>query len=439
MRILLISYYFPPYNAVGALRTGKTVKYLAALGHDLRVVTAAEPPGLDASLPVEIPESQVVRVRWATADRLVARLLARRRSAAGVGNLTLTGATNALISRAGAIFRTLAHFPDETAPGLLSAYRAASALVRAWRPDVIVASASPVTTLLLAHLLGRRFGIPWVGELRDLWTENHAYPYPAIRRYLEAALERRVLHSAAGLVTVSEPLARRLSIRGRPTRVVLNGFDPADHPVDAQPGRSPMLRIVYTGHVFGARQDATPLVEAVQLLGERSPNVEVVFYGRFLGIALQKAMHRAAELGVAGSFRIEQPVPHREALRIQRQADVLLLLTWNDPANPGVYTGKLFEYIGARRPILAVGRGGTVADALVRERALGACLTDARAIADQLARWLDQKCAAGVIPSVPADNTVDLTREAQTRELAGFLSECIASSASHADSASLTR
>jgi glycosyltransferase involved in cell wall biosynthesis len=426
MRILSISYYFPPYNAIGALRTGKTMRYLAALGHELRVVTAAEHPGLDASLSVEIPESQVLRVRWATADRLVARLLSRRRAAAGVGNIAPAGAANAIISRAGALYRTLAHFPDETAPGLPGVYRAASALVRAWRPDVILASASPVSTLLIAYLLGRRFGIPWVGELRDLWTENHSYPYPAIRRYFERALERRVLRSAAGLVTVSEPLAQRLRTRGRPTRVVLNGFDPADYPVDAEPGRSPILRIVYTGHVFAASQDATPLVEAVSLLGDRGRNVQVVFYGRFLGIALRKAMQRATELGVAGSFRIEQPVPHREALRIQRQADVLLLLTWNDPANPGVYTGKLFEYIGARRPILAVGRGGTVADALVRERALGACVTDAPAIADQLARWVDQKSAKGAIPSPPEGNTADLTREAQTRVLAGFLSECAA-------------
>jgi hypothetical protein len=352
---------------------------------------------------------------------LVGWLLARRRAALATGYIP-QGAASSVVSRAGHLFRTLVYFPDEAALGLPRAYLAAARLVGAWRPDVILASASPYSALILAAGLSRRFGIPWVGELRDLWTDNQLYPYPRVRRRVEAFLERRVLQSAAGLVTVSEPLAEKLRARhGRPTAVVLNGFDPQDYVDNIRPRAGLPLQIVYTGQVVAGKQDVTPLVEAVHRLGAAARDVRVTFFGKFLGLALQDAMRRAAELKVSNSFVIERPVPHHEALRHQREADALLLLTWNDRATPGVYTGKVFEYAGARRPILAIGKVPTVADDLIRERKLGVSRSSPTAIADQLHCWLELKRSGGSVPAVPAHNAAGLTRAEQTRVLADFL------------------
>ncbi len=421
LRVLLISYYFPPSNAIGTLRTGKTAKYLATLGHDVRVLTAADQDALEQTLPVELERDRISVVRWRTADRLVGWLLARRRAALASGHVP-QGAASSVVSRAGRLFRTLVHFPDEAALGLPRAYLAAARLVGAWRPDVILASASPYSALILAAALSRRYDIPWVGELRDLWTDNQLYPYPEARRRVEALLERRVLQSAAGLVTVSEPLAEKLRARhGRPTAVVLNGFDPQDYVDNIRPRAGLPLQIVYTGQVVAGKQDVTPLVEAVHRLGAAARDVRVTFFGRFLGLALQDAMRRAAELRVSDSFVIERSVPHHVALRHQREADALLLLTWNDRANPGVYTGKVFEYAGARRPILAIGNVPTVADDLIRERALGVSRSSPSAIADQLNHWLELKRGVGGVPAVPAHNAAGLTRAEQTRVLADFL------------------
>jgi glycosyltransferase involved in cell wall biosynthesis len=435
MRILLISYYFPPHNTVGAVRTGKTAKYLSRLGQDVRVITAAEHPGLQPTLPVEIPDDQVLRIRWPSADRLTARLLARRRAAIASGELAPHGAGSALASRIGHVYRTLMHFPDETGIGLPHAYIAAARLIRAWRPDVIFASASPYGALVLAATLSSRFGVPWVGELRDLWTENHAYPYPRVRRLLEAALERRVMRSASGLVTVSGPLADQLQrTHGRPTAVVLNGFDPTDYPPDSRPDPAPPLRVIYTGQLFAGKQDPLPIVDAVARLGVESRDVRVTFYGMFLGVALEAALHRAQELGVSDSFTFQPQVSYRDALRLQREADVLLLLTWADPAYPGVYTAKLFEYAGARRPILAVGRSPTIADDLIQDRRLGVSLRDPDAIADQLRHWLEAKRVGSGIPSIDEACVVGLTRREQTRVLNDFL-EDVASSTVHRSNA----
>lgn len=435
MRILLISFYFPPSNSIGTLRAGKTARYLVEMGHDVRVLTAIDQPGLDQSLPVEIAPERIHRVWWPTPERLVARALARRRTAAAAG--IATPDVNGVVSRLGRLYRQLVHLPDEAALGIPFAFHAGSRLLRSWRPNVLFASGSPHSALIVASLLSARHGIPWVGELRDLWTDNHLYSFSKLRRGVESRLERRVLTSAAGLVTVSEPLAARLRTAfKRPTSVVLNGFDPADYGDAPAHAEGDLLTIAYTGQVVHGKQDPIPLLEGLRLLGPLASRLRVRFYGKFLGCGLRDLLERASASSHARQIEVHAPVTHHEALRLQQAADILLLLTWTDPHNPGVYTGKLFEYVGARRPILAIGPGNTVADDLIRERGLGASLSTPAAIARQLKEWLATKDRNGEIALVPRERGAGLTRRAQAGVLEEFLvRQATASSTGSSDEA----
>lgn len=422
MRVLILSYYFPPFNTIGAVRVGKTAKYLAAFGHDVRVVTASE-QGIERTLPLEIPESHVACVSWPTLDRLPAMLFRKRRVALAQSTGAPAGAGSAL-AKLGRLARTVLAFPDEVAVGVPSVERAAGELIADWRPDVMFASATPVSVLILAHRLSRRFGVPWIGELRDLWSDNHAYRFPEWRRRLERRLERRVLASAAGLVTVSEPLAATLrASHGRPTIAVMNGFDSADYPATAERPPGASLTLLYTGQLFHG-QDARPLVRAVALLSpEQRRRVRVQFVGKFLAAALGPTLALAEQLDVGECFVLRAPVSHREALRLQRQADVLVHFTWNDPLQTGLLSGKIFEYIGARRPILLVGATHTLVSEIVATRGLGVSYDQPEPIAAQLRRWLTDKARGGDIPDHPAAATAGLSREDQTRVLERFLNE----------------
>ena len=420
MRILLVSFFFPPYNAIGAVRSGKTAKYLLALGHDVRVISAADQP-LAGTLPVEVPEERVLRTRWLNVNRPVEMLLGGRQRIAAHGYIApvsgrplLTSALRSL----GAAYRTLLHLPDGEIGWYPFARTAGTRLIRAWRPDVILASGRPFTSLLVAHSLAHRFGIPWVAELRDLWTDNHSRLQPYPRRALERRVEARVLSSAARLITVSEPLAERLRGRvGDRVSVVTNGFDPDDYPrlaTGGDPDRTGPLRLVYTGMVYAGKQDAGPLFRALHGLGV---GVEAHFYGRYL----DTVKSQAAEHGVGHAVHVHPPVPYAESLRLQRLADVLLLLLWNDRAERGVYTAKLFEYIGARRPILAVGGTRDAATELIEARGAGVVAGDAEAIRGLLERWRAQKRLAGGIADLPAEATSSLSRMEKTREIENVL------------------
>jgi glycosyltransferase involved in cell wall biosynthesis len=434
MRVLLISFWFPPYNTIGAVRAGKLAKYLTQLGHEVRVVTARDQP-LQAVLAPELPEHLVTATRWINVNRPVELLLGGRKRVAAKGFAVGSGdggvkgrrGLGAFLRRGlhklGRLYKSLLHYPDAQVGWGPFARRAASKLIREWRPDVIYASAAPYTSLRVANALSKRHGIPWVAELRDLWVDNANVASPDWRRKREARLERQVLSSAKGLVTVSEPLAERLRAKyDRPVRVILNGYDPEDLPSEKVPPLSETgLHLLYTGMVYEGKQDPAPLLAALQLLGKRAEGIRVTFYGRYLDGVREQARRSQVDHLV----EVCEPLPYREIVELQSRADALLLLMWNDPRERGVYTGKLFEYLGARRPILGVGLADNVAGELIRERGAGAVLQRPEEIADQLLSWKWVKEARGHIPPLPLSVGAGLTRQDQAGELADFLREVL--------------
>lgn len=422
MRLLLVSYFFPPYNTIGAVRVGKTAKYLSRWGHDVRVLTADEQP-LQPTLPVELDPSQVIRTPWLNVNAPVEWAMGGRAKIAAQG-LSAGVGRRSLLGRLGQWYKTLVNFPDGQIGWRPHAVRAGTKLLKQWRPDLILASALPPTSLVVAERLSRSFGVPWVAELRDLWVDEGGYSQPWWRRVIEQRWERRLLSTAAGLVTVSEPLAEHLRNKyAKPTAVVVNGFDPADFQQaaaldfrDPRQLNTQQLRIAYTGMIYAGRRDPTPLFQALQQLGSAAQGVRVDFYGRYL----QPVVERSRSLGVTDQVFVHDSIGYHESLRLQQQSDVLLLLIDGDPRQQGVFTGKLFEYLGARRPILALGPRENVAARLILDRRAGVVLSDPHEIAQQLRRWLEQK-RTGVIEPLDPQVALGLTRAEQVRVLERFL------------------
>lgn len=422
MRLLIISFAFPPFNSIGGVRVGKTAKYLIKFGHEVRVITAKNQP-FQSSLPLEIESQNVIYTRGLDLSG-PAKIVLQERDKTAPGNDPLKkGLKTTLKGTVGSIYRSLAYFPDSNIGWLPFALKASAKLIKNWKPDLILASAPPPTSLLVASRLSKQHKIPWVADLRDLWVNHQYYQQPSWRRSVEEKLERRVLSSASALVTVSEPLAETLRRKYRkPTTVVLNGFDPSDYPeLPRRAHHDPCLSILYTGVVYRGRQDVSPLFEALRILGPLAENFRVIFHGFYLGTIREMITRYKLERLV----KVNNPVPYRESLNLQTEADILLLLLWTDKSERGVYTGKLFEYLGARRPILAIGSIGNVAADLIVQNHAGVVMNDAEEIADQLRKWLVQKQQLGSIPSPPPEATAGVSREEQVKVLEGNLHEVL--------------
>lgn len=419
MRILIVSYRFPPYNTIGAVRVGKIAKYLHAMEHEIMVVSAKDQP-VQPALELEIPSEKVIYTDWININSLPELFLGGRYRVAAEG-FSPKGSNHNLLRCLGNIYKMFLNFPDGQIGWYPYGVRATKRLLKTWRPDLIYASAMPYTSLLIACKISSEYRLPWVAEFRDLWTENHYYAYSNFRKHFEQKLEKKVMGTAKGAVTVSEPLAEILRKRyAIPVEVILNGFDPEDYndcQLPASNNDENKLKIVYTGTIYEGKQDPSPLFAALKSMGiDAAENISVEFYGRYLRIVTDIAKR----YGVEKLIKVHPNIPYKDALTQQRNADVLLLLLWDDFKEKGVYTGKLFEYLGARRPILAIGPEDNVAANLIIERSAGVVATDPKNIADALKKWCLMK-KEGIDFSIKHSKLGDLTRQYQTARLANFL------------------
>jgi glycosyltransferase involved in cell wall biosynthesis len=332
---------------------------------------------------------------------------------------------NSLRQRLGALYVHLTNLPDNRIGWLPGGYRSARRLCQAWRPDLIFGSGPPFTALLICRALAKRLALPWVAELRDRWADDPYEELPRWRAALDQWLERNVLGTASGLVTVSEPWAEFYARKyGKPVATIYNGYDPLDfakHESEGLPSPTSHLIIGYTGGIYPGRRDPTPLFAALSLLGAAAKQVRVVF----CGTNPQHVLPLAERQGVAHLVEVRDGVPYRQSLEFQRQSDVLLLMQWNDPREQGNCPGKFFEYLASLRPVLILGLADGVPATITRQRAAGYCLNDPPAIAAQLRRWLAEKERYGRVPALPPAAREGLSRGIQYQKLESFLLETL--------------
>ena len=435
LKVLLVSIWFPPANAIGAVRVGHFAKSFYEAGHDVRVLTAQHPG--DQSLPLGLPADRVIYVQAPRSgeaiDWLVGPILKFvRRLARATRKPASTETASGAQPPSGCVARGLRRqyyafmqFPDAYAPWLRRVTSIGYRLVGEWRPDVILASAPPNSGLIAGERIARRCGAPWIADLRDLWVDNSYYTYPYWRLWLDRLFEHYTLRSAAGLISVSPIWADTLRRKHKqPVACILNGFvaeDFPDNPTGPEPGD--VVSILYTGGIYAGFRDPTPLFQAIALLtpAERR-HVAVHFYGPGDSDAAGVKAAAAAAC-IPDRVFLHNRVSYRESLALQQSADVLLLLQWNNIKDAGNIPAKFFEYIGARRPILLLGyEHGNLAQ-MIRERGAGVVANDPPRIAEQLRRWIGQRRAG--IPSVPETAREGLSRTDQFREFAQFLAPLI--------------
>lgn len=359
MRILLVTPYFPPQNAVASLRVHAFAKCWSEASENVTVLTTvkrADQQGLD------LPQNtfQVVELPFA-APRALEWLRSRHRpveSSPRPKVIDPVSSSPSLVRRwkeRTGIFSSV-RMPDLTDWWVKPALRWCRSHPGGW--DCVVSSSGPYTAHLVAMNL-KKNGLAgrWIADFRDLWTGNHLHCglFPFTLR--ERMLESQCLRTADMITTVSEGLATSLRRRTRrPVEIIFNGFDEealnaaSPEPIFPNDG---CVRIVYTGTLYPHGQDPQPLLRAMKSLQREAPDaasrIRLVIAGR--GTEHWRTL--ADRSGVAGMIDLRGMVSRDEALRMQRDADALLLLDWNDSAQ-GVLTSKVFEYLNATAPILII-------------------------------------------------------------------------------------
>jgi glycosyltransferase involved in cell wall biosynthesis len=264
------------------------------------------------------------------------------------------------------------HYPDKEKKWSFPAIKVAETFLEHEKVDAVISSSSPVTCHIIARELKNKHKIPWVADLRDLWTQNHNYPYSSLRRIIERRLEVAVLSHADALVTVTRPWAERLRDLHKREEVytITNGFD-SERLNKEETGLTSKFTITYTGQIYAGKQDPLKLLVALRDLIDdgtiEAKDAEVRSYGPEREV-LTREIEKYGLAGIAKQYGV---VPRQVAHEKQRESQILLLLKWEDPQEFGVYPGKIFEYLAARRPILATGGSNDVVTELLNETKAG--------------------------------------------------------------------
>ena len=158
--------------------------------------------------------------------------------------------------------------------------------------------------------------------------------------------------------------------------------------------------------------------------GKISPNdFEVLFFG---GGTLASLLPEIRHYRLEHMVKICGLVPFKESIQKQKESTILLFLGWNDPKEKGFYTGKIFEYLGARRPILSIGLKGDVVDELLKETGAGLMASEVSEIKTLLSQWMKEfKQSGEILSHFKPENTAvyHYTRKQEAAELARLLEE----------------
>ncbi len=371
----MVNYYFPPLAGAGSLRAVKLAKYLPEFGWRPVVLTVKDVDHLayDGSLAAEIPPDAVVLRTGSLDPTRVSGLVRAALKRLRPGRSDELAASQGLYRLVSGNMRSQLEgwlfLPDSRIGWVLPALHAGVERGRKLGVRAIFSSSPPVSTHLLAHALKQRLHLPWIADFRDGWTTNPAYrPATRLHRAFDSWLERQTLAEADRVVTANPSTANDFQRGYGPavaakTSCLPNGFDPSDFAGMTPREQNPFFTITYTGILYGTR---TPeyLLRAVKAATDELPclrrDLRLVFVGTF-----QAPYREAAErLGLTDLLQTPGYVSHRESVQYMLQADVLLLVMHTGPGYADVFPAKVFEYLGARKPVLGLVPEGGVAQLL---------------------------------------------------------------------------
>jgi len=405
VKILIISYYFPPLNSIGSLRPYSWAKYWAKAGHDVTVLTMKN-ASKENSLNLDCSNFKTIRIESKLYNTL-SKLLFKDERTQPISDsfidknkkrnfLRYKNIINKYlksIRRKTGIFSTI-RMPDLTDIFIFKFY---NILKHISKYDVCISTAGPYSVHIIAYILKRKKSFNyWIADYRDLWTQHPSlsglYPFSIFEKAIEGIINR----SADAITTVSSPLQESIKKKYKLKNVftVENGFDIDDLAVLEDKPRiwdDNKIRIVYTGTVYPFTQDPTPLFLAIKQIEQSDQNnllnkLEVIFAGS-----------RSNLIDLIDKYKVSRYVKYigrvnREySLLMQRDADILLFL--ESESNEGVLTGKLFEYLFSKTHIWAIGiREKSLVGKIIIESNNGTCLgNDIEKIKAELLKILTNK------------------------------------------------
>ncbi len=433
-KVLVITYYWPPSGGAGVQRILKFAKYLPEFGIQTYVVTVDENkagyPFIDTTLNEDIPQSAVVaRTNTAEPFEIYSRFLGKKSIPTGFSNESSPG----LFRKFSRFIRGNFFIPDARRGWVKYAFREACKIIERENINIVITTSPPHSAQLAGLKLKKRFNIKWIADLRDPWTDIYYYDefnHLSFARNLDLKYEREVLENADRIITVSSEL-KKLFIKKSPKLierieeieekilVIPNGYDEDDFKRNVN-NFSDEFVITYTGTLAESYNPGI-FFRALKKITGMFP--EIKFRLRFIGNPAAAVIEKAKNISLSKYLELVPTVSHKDSVSYLLNSTIVFLVIPEIKNDKGILTGKLFEYLAARKPIICIGPVEGDAAAIIRECESGKTFN--RNMESELTLYLEElvkKWESGQhLIDLENDNYKKYSRQSQARELSEII------------------
>lgn len=357
-RVLIITYYWVPAGGVAVQRFLKFAKYLRDYGWEPVILTVENGsyPYTDDSLQSQVPAGLEV-YRTKTFEPFELYNLLRGQKGKTVPLAVATTSNLSLFQRMSAYIRANFFLPDARRGWKPYAVKKASELIASGKVDAIITTGPPHSTHLIGQELKQRYKLPWLADFRDPWTEifnNQYLPFTQASIAKDKAFEASVLRDCDIATVIGEGMKTVFPAQyTAKMHVITNGYDEGDFTAGLSPQRD-KFRMRYVGNLF-SNQNVPALWSAIAALRAEDSDFHRDFELEVTGKADAAVSQGIAGAGISDCTVFLPFVPHSEAIRRMQTASLLLSVIPDVANNKLIITGKIFEYIGAGRPVFMIG------------------------------------------------------------------------------------
>ncbi len=367
-RVLVITYYWPPAGGPGVQRWLKFVTYFKEFGIDPIVFIPDNPhyPITDESIGSELPEGIQI-IRFPIKEPYGFANLISKKKITQVSSGIITKRKQSVLEKVLLWIRGNFFIPDARIGWVKPSINFLRNFITDHHVEAIITSGPPHSLHLIGKSLKEETGIKWVADFRDPWTTIHYHKSLRLTKRAQKkhiALESEVLTKADHVVVTSATTKKEFQkITQTPIEVITNGYDSNDN-------FKLNLDIKFTlSHIGSLLSNRNPIIlwEALSELCSENPE-----FSKDLLIQLAGSVSDAILISIQKYGLMDQCVAlgylsHQKAIQLQYNSQVLLLIEMNLPETKAIIPGKLFEYLAAKRPILAIGPVDSDVEKIIEE------------------------------------------------------------------------
>jgi glycosyltransferase involved in cell wall biosynthesis len=421
-KVLIIAYYWPPAGGPGVQRWLKFVTYLSEFGIEpiIYVPENASYPLIDNDLLKQVPKGVTVLKRPIVEPYKLASFLSGKSVAKISSGIIPPEKKQTFLEAASLWIRGNLFIPDARVLWVKPSVAFLEKYIKEHAIDTVISTGPPHSMHLIGMKLKQKTRITWIADFRDPWTTIGYHQALKLSKYAAGkhrALESAVLNQADQIIVTSQTTKREFSsLTTKPIEVITNGYDAIHSPVTLDEH----FTIAHIGSLLSKRNPKI-LWKVLHEICEVNSAFKSDFRLKLIGAISTDVLDSIKAEGLTDNIENLGYVSHSEAVQQQLKSQVLLLIEIDSEETKGIIPGKIFEYIAAHRPILAIGpKDADFAD-IISETSSGTVVTYDQSEKLKLAILTMYDSYRSVNLEVKSENIEKYSRKNLTQQLAELI------------------